>query len=112
MTKIQFTTKNNYIVKMEITGHTGYAHSGKDVLCAGISAISQSVVMGIKRVVECPCKFEREDGRGYLCLTIMTEDSDILDKTQILLQTALISFEDLEKQNKKYMKVEVSDEIY
>lgn len=97
---------------MEFSGHTGMAQNGQDILCAAISAISQSAVLGLKQVVKCPVEFEKNDQRGYLCCTILTKDLKLLEQSQIVLRTALIALQDLLIGNEKYMKVEVCNEIY
>lgn len=112
MTKIKFYEKNSFIVKMELDGHTGLAQSGEDVLCAGISAISQSAVLGLKQVVKCHLQFERREKQGYLCCKILESEKRVLEKTQIIMETALIALQDLQIGNEKFMKVEVCDEIY
>lgn len=112
MTKITFYKNNDYIVKMQIEGHTGYADSGKDILCSAISAISQSVVLGLQKVAKCPIGFKRDLKKGFLSVWIQAKDEDSLKNAQMLLQTAKISFEDLQIGYEKFMKVEVCDEIY
>ena len=52
MTNIKILKKNNNIVSFEISGHTGYADVGKDILCSAISAISQSACLGITKVLK------------------------------------------------------------
>ena len=112
MTKITFYEKDGNILKMEISGHTGYSESGQDILCSAISAISQSVVMGLKQVVKCPINFQTETKKGFLSVSINTKENSLIKYSQILLQTAKIAFEDLQIGNEKFMKVEVCDEIY
>ena len=52
MTKIKFFKTNNNYFKIEATGHTGYAKSGEDILCASISSILQAGALGINKVLK------------------------------------------------------------
>ena len=112
MTKIKFTKNNGYIVKMQIEGHTGYAEHGRDILCSAISALSQAVVLGLKQVVKCKVNYKTDYKRCFLMVELVKPDQDVLNQANILFETARMSFEDLQIENEKYMKVEVCDEIY
>ena len=47
MVSIQITKKNNNIDKITLKGHAGYAAYGKDIVCAGVSAILTTSVNAI-----------------------------------------------------------------
>ena len=47
MISIQITKKNNNIDKIILKGHAGYAAYGKDIVCAGVSAVLTSSVNAI-----------------------------------------------------------------
>ncbi len=38
MTRCEFTTENDRITGFQISGHSGYAEEGSDIVCAAISA--------------------------------------------------------------------------
>ena len=53
--------------RIEISGHAGYAEPGKDIVCAAVTALTQTMVHSIKALTEdkpeymaCPGKFEME----------------------------------------------------
>lgn len=113
MTNIKFLTKNKKIIAFEISGHTGYADFGKDILCSAISAISQSACLGIKKILKINAIINKNDKKGYLKLILPKDiEVDLLDKAQIILETMKISLEDLEFNYSEYIKLEVQDEIY
>ncbi len=113
MTHIKFLTKNKNIVAFEISGHTGYADWGKDILCSAISAISQSACLGIQKVLKINAIVNKNDKTGYLKLVLPKNLSDeLLKKSQIILKTMQLSIEDLTFDYGDYIKLEVQDEIY
>lgn len=53
--------------KITLDGHAGYAEPGKDIVCAAVTALTQTMVHSIKALTEdkpeytaCPGKFEME----------------------------------------------------
>ncbi|MBO5884720.1 MAG: ribosomal-processing cysteine protease Prp [Clostridia bacterium] len=113
MTNIKIFTKNKNIVAFEISGHTGYNDSGKDILCAAISSISQSACLGITKVLKVNAVINRNDKKGYLKLVLPKNlPNDKLEQTQIILKTMQISLDDLLFDYGDYIKMEVKDEIY
>ena len=47
MTDITITRKDNSIVEVSASGHTGYGVSGEDIVCAGVSTLIQSALLGL-----------------------------------------------------------------
>ena len=39
MTKIEFFTEDERITGFSVSGHSGYAEAGSDIVCAAISAV-------------------------------------------------------------------------
>ncbi len=113
MTNIKIFTKNNNIVSFEISGHTGFANSGKDIVCSAISAISQSACLGITKVLNINAVVNKNDSKGYLKLQLPKNiKNDDLEKAQIILKTMQLSLQDLLFDYGDYIKMEVRDEIY
>lgn len=112
MTKIQINKKNNFIVGFVLSGHTKKDVYGQDVLCAGISAISQSTCLGILEVLNIPAKYEKNEKKGFLKLDLANCSFEEIEKSQVLMETMLKSIKDISIGNEKYMKVEVYDEIH
>lgn len=112
MTKIQIFKKNENIVGFEISGHTGKGVYSSDVLCAGISAVSQSTLLGIIKVLKIKTNIEKNEDKGYLKLDMTQNSAEEIEKSQVLLRTMVESIQDISIGNEKYMKVEVCDEIH
>ena len=51
------------IRRFTITGHAGYAPSGEDILCAGVSAIAQTVIGSLQDLAGIQPDYTLEDGR-------------------------------------------------
>lgn len=101
MTKIYFTQKDGRMVGFKLSGHTGKAEAGKDVLCSAISTASQMAVLAITEVAHVPADVEIRDGYLSLMLDEPTRETDLIIES---LYKTLVSICENEK---KYVKLEV-----
>lgn len=51
MTTVRVLRQGKSIVAVAAEGHTGYAPAGKDIVCAGVSALMQCLRVGLEDVV-------------------------------------------------------------
>ena len=113
MTKIKFFKNNNIFTGFEMSGHSGYAEEGKDIVCASISSISQSCALGLKKVLGIKIEMKINEKRGYLKIELPNNLSeDTLEKSQVLLKTMHLSIEDLLSGYSKYISMEVIENVY
>jgi len=112
MTEIKIIKKNNLIVGLILTGHTEKDNYGQDVLCAAISALTQSTCLGILKILNVPAKYEKNEKKGFLKLDLSMCEAKQIEKSQVLLETMHESMKDISIENEKYMKVEVYNEIH
>ncbi len=70
MTKCEFTTENDRITGFQISGHSGYAEEGSDIVCAAISAAVTMAEATINEVCGAKAKVRvnREDASLRLTL--------------------------------------------
>lgn len=52
-------------LELTITGHAGYAEKGKDIVCAGVSAIAGALVSFLSETVSKAC-VKTEEGRCHI----------------------------------------------
>ena len=110
MIKITFYTKSDKYVGLVSKGHADYEESGKDIVCAAVSTITQSLAMGILKILNIKAKYKVDENTGYLELRLPEiKDDLLLDKVQVLFKTAYISLEDFQKGFPSNIKVEVKD---
>jgi len=109
MTKIEICQQNGNITKVECSDHAGFADYGKDIVCAGISSITQTAVLGIKKLTKIEHNFVVDEKKGFLSLEIFDSNvkSQDFHDAQVILKTMFCGLEDLAKQYPKYVKLEV-----
>lgn len=108
MTTIKIKKRNNDIISVECSNHTGFAEYGKDIVCAGVSSITQTAVLGIKELTNCKHNYVVDEKSGFLKLEIIDIDKNSADykNAQVILNTMLLGIKNLQEQYPKYIKLE------
>ena len=113
MTKIKFFKRNDQFVGLECSGHTGYAEYEKDILCASVSSIIQSGILGFASVLEINGTLVRRDNAGYIKYELPKNiDNKKLEDSQIIFKTMLESIKDLMSGYSQYISMEVIENDY
>lgn len=110
MTNIKFYKCKNEYFKIEATGHTGYALSGEDILCASVSSILQSGALGLKKVLKLKPQIVKNDNDGYILIELPINQN--LKQAQVLFETMFVSLKDLQSGYSDYIKLEVIDYVF
>lgn len=109
MTKVEITKKDGHIIKVHAKGHTNYAVEGEDIVCAALSSILQTALLGLLTVVGINVDYyTNEEGELFFSLgDLSKEDRYAAD---IVLNTMAAGVEDLYESFSKYIKVKVVQE--
>lgn len=65
MIRVVLGVKDGSIVSFSVSGHSGYAESGEDIVCSAVSALSINTVNSLEAIAQETFEFE-EDEDGYL----------------------------------------------
>lgn len=95
-----FRDSAHYITGFCVAGHAAAAAYGQDIVCAGISALTQTAVMGLQRHLEREMNLEIESGKLMMKLL---KPADAL--TNAVLETMLIGLAEIAKQNAKNVRI-------
>ena len=110
MTKITIYKQNGVITKFECDGHTNFGVAGEDVVCAGVSSITQTAVLGVLMVAGVRAKLKRDEQKGYLLFELPKEMSvQESHDAQTILQTMLCGLCDLREGFSDFIELEVKD---
>ncbi|MBR2179875.1 MAG: ribosomal-processing cysteine protease Prp [Selenomonadaceae bacterium] len=102
MIKAEIFTNSGKIVGFSINGHSGAAPIGKDIYCAGVSALSDSTFLCITDYL----KRDVEGGAsgGSALLKLKTPPDEL---TEAVFQTLLIGLKEIEKLVPTFLKVTI-----
>ena len=116
MTKIEIFKKEGIIQGFVVSGHSGYADEGYDIVCSAISSLSQMVCVGLDNVLNLNPIIQIQNKTAYLsCFLKGGLTQKQVKDAQVLLNT----FEETvnlllcgDKKFKKYINLEVKNEVY
>ena len=101
---------NNKIERVTATGHANYSE-GEDIVCASVSTLWQTALLGLLKVVNLDIEYEIDD--GYLTFEIPQDLSYEEDqKVEVILQTLREGLLDIESGYKKFVKMEEKYNVY
>jgi len=84
----------------KITGHSGYAAQGKDIVCSAVSVLAQTALLGLLKVAEAEVDYRLEE--GYLECSLAGADSD---RKRIMCEAILETmYEGLKSIRESYIK--------
>ena len=78
MTRCEFFTEDDRITGFTISGHSGYAEAGQDIICAAISAVVTMAEATINDVcgVKAKVRVKEEDARVTLTLPASCDEEE------------------------------------
>lgn len=93
------------ITSVEISGHSGYADSGKDIVCAAVSAIAQTAAAGLKKFSP-GMEYEIRDD-GYLKFTVPESgNGGEITAADAITDTLCLGLRGIEKEYGSFVRVE------
>ncbi|MEH6993646.1 ribosomal-processing cysteine protease Prp [Neobacillus drentensis] len=97
-------TVSESIQSFEISGHAFFANRGKDIVCAGVSAVSVGAINAVHALTGITPEIEKGD--GFLrCIIPENIQNDIYEKVQLLLEGMIISLLTIEEEYGKHIKI-------
>ena len=89
MVKVRYNDTDS--IMLRISGHAGYAEVGKDIVCAGVSAIAFAL-LGYLENIDKTVVSDIKDEEGYICIV-----SNSIDKrVEAAFDMALLGLRQLE----------------
>lgn len=90
-----FRLADGKISGLRVHGHSGTAERGKDIVCAGISALAQTALLGIGEHLHRPLDYDVRPS-GDLRMRLKSAPDDL---TQAILETARLGFAAIQRAN-------------
>lgn len=110
MTTVRLFYEDGRIVAVEAKGHTGYAPSGRDIVCAAVSAIIQTALLALDKVAH--AQTEKTEREGYLRYKVTSRDGKTLEASDIILQAMKVGLQDISSGYPSYIKLEETKHVY
>ena len=96
MTRCEFFTEDDRITGFTISGHSGYAEAGQDIICAAISAVVTMAEATINDVCGAKAKVrvKEEDARVTLTLPASCDEEESVQAVLAGMMLTLCSLRD------------------
>ena len=104
MTKCEFFTEEDRITGFSVSGHSGYAEEGSDIVCAAISAIVTMAEATINDVCGAKAKVRVKDADTRITLTLPTS-CDEEESVQAVLSGMMLTLLSLKEDYPDYIEV-------
>lgn len=88
------------IVEFHAKGHSGSAKRGRDIICAGVSALTQSALLGISQHLQRNIRWQAED--GLLSMKLCDRPDS---QTGAVLETMLLGLKEIAKIQPEYVRI-------
>ena len=104
MTRCEFFTEDDRITGFSVSGHSGYAEAGADIVCAAISAIVTMDEAHINEVCGAKAKVRVKDEQARITLTLPAS-CDEEDAVQAVLSGMMLTLLSLREDYPDYIEV-------
>ena len=104
MTRCEFFTEDDRITGFSVSGHSGYAEAGSDVICAAITAIVTMAEATINDVCGAKAKVRVKEEDARITLTLPTS-CDEEETVQSVLSGMMLTLISLKEDYPDYIEV-------
>lgn len=104
MTRVEILRSGGKIIGFHATGHSGYAQSGRDIVCSAVSALAQSAVYGLTDVADLPAQSRTGDDELFCGIDEPLSGEPRL-KADMILETMLAGLLAIEAGYPKNLKI-------
>lgn len=70
--------------RIEISGHAGYAEPGKDIVCAGVTALTQTLIQSIENLTDDEIEYRISPGK------VEVEYGNLSEKSKTLVDSFFV----------------------
>ena len=106
MITVEFFRSKRGCFGFKARGHARFADPGKDIVCAAVSALTQTAVLGLTEVVVIHCRIQREDRAGLLdCLLPDGLADEQWKQAQLIFEVLYAGLKAMEKEYKRFIRV-------
>ena len=92
------------IIEFSVQGHSNYANYGEDIVCAGISALTQAALLGLLEHLKLAVTHEVQP--GFLKVTLT--ESLLDERSDAILETMVLGLKQIAQAYKQYVRIKES----
>jgi len=102
--RIERSSEDRLITACYVDGHAGYADHGKDIVCAGVSAVTIGTVNAVEALLGLELPYRAES--GLLHFTVPSLEGPIRDKVQLLLESMIVMLNSIRESYSSFVSIQ------
>ncbi len=97
-----YKNAENMITGVKVSGHSGYAEAGSDIVCSAVSALVINTINSIEHFTSDQFRLEQEENSGHIEFHVI---SPISNNTSLLLNSLVLGLQGVSDGYPKYVKL-------
>lgn len=98
-----FKNDQGLIEGYKVSGHSGFAKAGEDIVCGAVSVLTQTPILGLEQHLNCQPSYHVDEVDGILEVNLNNTPSDL---TQAILATMEYGLREIVEQYPKYVRIQ------
>ncbi len=95
---------------LRVSGHSGYAKAGEDIVCAGISVLTINLINSLEQLSEDAFSVKEDERQGLIEICMSYEDDEEPSgESQILFDSYLIGIQSLLEDYKDFITLKIEE---
>lgn len=95
-----FSQADGKISGFSVTGHSGTAERGQDIVCAGVSSLTQTALLGIMEYLHREVDYDIASGK--LTMRLQSAPDDL---TEAIMQSMLLGLMEIQKLSPEAVRI-------
>ena len=105
MIRVLILKQNNSTVAIEVSGHSGYAQAGADIVCSAVSTLVQNLTLSLTTLLKIEPIVKLEEEPPFYSVTLPPLSAKQKESAQLLINSTCLGLKDIANQYKKYISI-------
>ena len=98
--------EQGHFVGFHVNGHAGYAKHGEDIVCSAVSALTQTIVLGLTEHLHLEAGISVDEECGEMhCVLSQSCSKTECEQAEILFSTLYLGLCSIQESYSKYLKI-------
>ncbi len=97
-----YKNAEHLITGFQVSGHSGYAEAGSDIVCSAVSALVINTINSIQQFTSDQFRLEQDEKTGYIEFHVV---SPISNNSNLLLSSLALGLQGISEEYSEYIKL-------
>lgn len=109
MTTVKVVRVDRQVISVDCSGHADYDEYGYDIVCASVSSILQTTVLGLMQVLGLDISLSIDEVSGKLSFVLPELNETKRNRASVLLDTMLLGIDNLSDTYSDFVELNIID---